>query len=291
VRPATPSAADPEDEGVPRYDRRSISYASTFGSPVSRTAIRAVEWATARPKILARLRAFEDRAARGEDHRGQAFWRAALDVMGIRIDTPPEEIRRIPATGPVVLVANHPHGLVDGMVLAELIGRVRPDYRILTRSLLTGIDESAAAFMIPVPFPHDPDAQAKMVAMRARALAHLAGGGLVALFPAGVVASADRAWGPAVERDWAVFTAKLIRVSGATVVPVRFMGANSRAYQVAAQVSALLRQGLLLHEVAHAMDRPQAPVVGEPIRPEALALSEPRACMAWLRETTLALKR
>jgi putative hemolysin len=52
-----------------------------------------------------------------------------------------------------VLVANHPHGLVDGMILANLIGRRRPDYRILTRALLTGLDESAASFMIPVPVP------------------------------------------------------------------------------------------------------------------------------------------
>jgi putative hemolysin len=73
----------------------------------------------------------------------------------------------------VVLVANHPHGLVDGMILADLIGRRRPDYRILTRALLTGLDESAAGYMIPVPFPHEPDAQSKMLEMRAEAMAHL----------------------------------------------------------------------------------------------------------------------
>lgn len=273
--------------GAPVHDRRSLSYANTFPSPWRRRAIRAVEWATARRRIVARVEAFERRGA----PRGQAFWAQALEVMGIEVLTPDAQVARIPREGPVVLAANHPHGLVDGMVMAEIMGRVRPDWRILSRSILAGIDPEASARMIPVPFPHEPDAQARMLAMRAEAMAHLAGGGLLALFPAGVVASARRPWSPPAEAEWNAFTAKLLRVSGATVVPVFFPGANSRAYQVAACVSAVLRQGLLLHEVARAMDRPQAPVVGEPIPPEALAgrWHEPRAVMAWLREQTLAL--
>lgn len=272
-----------------RYDRRSLTYSGTFPSPWRRAAIRGIEWATATPAILRRIRAFERREAMGESHEGQAFWRAALDVMGIALRTPAAQVARIPRSGPVVLVANHPHGLVDGMVLADLVGRVRTDYRILTRAILSGIDASASSFMIPVPFPHEPDAQSRMIAMRAQAMAHLGAGGLVAVFPSGVVASAERWGGPAVEAEWNVFTAKMIRLSGATVLPVFFPGSNSRAYQVAARLSPVLRQGLLLHEIAAAMDRPQAPVVGEPIPPAALAGREPRALMAWLRETTLGL--
>lgn len=276
-------------EAPRRYDRRSLTYANTFASTRTRLAIRAVEWATGKAAVLRRIREFERRAARGEPHGGQAFWRAALDVMGIDVPTPPEEVARIPREGPVVVVANHPHGLVDGMVLAEVLGRVRSDYRILSRSILFGIDEAASSFLIPVPFPHEADAQGRMLAMRARALAHLGGGGLVALFPSGAVASAPTAWGRPVEGEWNAFTAKLVRVSGAAVLPVFFPGSNSRAYQVAARLSPTLRQGLLLHEVVAAMDRPQAPRVGEAIPPEAMAGREGRALMAWLRERTLAL--
>src|SRR6056297_3755854 len=118
-------------------------------------------------------------------YRGQRFWRGALNVMGIDLLTPQEQLANIPKDGPVVVVANHPHGMVDGMIFADLIGRVRLDYRILTRSVLTGLDEAATSFMIPVPFPHDPDAQRKMVEMRAKAMAHLKEGGVVALFPSG----------------------------------------------------------------------------------------------------------
>jgi putative hemolysin len=289
---ATPLEAPPGRDDAPRlYDRRSLTYANTFEGAGTRGAIRAIEWATAKPAILRRLREFERRGAAGENHAGQAFWRACLNVMGIDLLTPPDEVARIPVAGPVVLVANHPHGLVDGMILADLVGRVRGDYRILTRSILTGIDESASSYMIPVPFPHEAGAQEGMLAMRRAAGAHLARGGLLALFPAGVVAASRTPWGPAVEAEWNVFTAKLIRTSGAAVLPVRFPGANSRAYQIANRLSPTLRQGLLLHEVVHAMDRPQAPVVGHPIPPADLAprLGEPRSLMAWLRERTLAL--
>ena len=153
----------------------------------------------------------------------------------------------IPKSGPVIITANHPHGLVDGMVLAELIGRVRKDYKILTRSLLTDVDQ-IADFMIPVPFDHEEDAIGKSIEMRKRAMEHLANDGVIVIFPSGKVAS-DTMMGPVVEREWNPFTAKMIQRSNATVVPVFFPGANSRLYQIANQISATLRQGLLIREV------------------------------------------
>lgn len=268
------------------YDGRRLSYANTFTNPVSRRVIQTMELLTGKFRLLHLIRKFE---AKGVPH-GQAFWAQALDIMGVTLETPEAEIARIPATGPLVIVANHPHGLVDGMVLAELIGRVRTDYKILTRSLLTGVAE-IEEFMIPVPFPHEDDALEKNLDMRKRSMAHLSDGGCVVLFPSGVVASSDRMWGPAIEREWNPFTAKMIFRSGATVVPVRFPGQNSRAYQVANRISPTLRQGLLLHEVCHALNKPQRPYVGEALQPDALKdwAAKPREFMAWLRDETLAL--
>ena len=145
--------------------------------------------------------------------------------------------------------------------------------------------------MIPVPFPHDPDAQRKMVEMRANAMDFLAQGRVVALFPSGVVMSSDSWWGPPIEREWNVFTAKLIRKSGAKVVPLYYPGRNSRAYQIACQVSPILRQGLLLHEIVRSCNKPQAPVVGKPLTEEQMAplQTDPRGFMAWLRQHTLDL--
>ncbi|MDK3020210.1 lysophospholipid acyltransferase family protein [Pseudodonghicola flavimaris] len=284
---AQPGAAGADPAGEV-YDRRSLTYANSFDDRLTSVAIKAIEWVTGKPSILRMVSKFERQNA---EFRGQKFWRGALNVMGIDLQTPDAQIANIPKEGPVVVVANHPHGMVDGMILAELIGRVRLDYRILTRSVLTGLDEAATSFMIPVPFPHDPDAQRKMVEMRANAMNVLAEGGVVALFPSGVVMSSDSWWGAPVEREWHAFTAKMIRKSGARVVPIYFPGRNSRAYQIACQVSPILRQGLLLHEIVRSCHKPQAPVIGKVLSDEQMAplQRDPRGFMAWLRNYVLEL--
>lgn len=284
----TRARSAPEAETVEIYDRRTLTYANSFDDPWTGFAIRAIEWMTGKLTILRMVNKFEKNNAK---YRGQDFWRGALDTMGIDLLTPEEQLANIPKEGPVVVVANHPHGMVDGMIFADLIGRVRQDYRILTRSVLTGLDEAATSFMIPVPFPHDPEAQRKMVEMRANAMDFLAQGGVVALFPSGVVMSSDSWWGPPIEREWNVFTAKMIRKSGAKVVPLYYPGRNSRAYQIACQVSPILRQGLLLHEIVRSCNKPQAPVVGKPLTDEQMAplQTDPRGFMAWLRQHTLDL--
>lgn len=268
------------------YDARRLSYAHTFDNPWQVRTIQSMEYLTGKLRLLRLIRRFE---AMGVPH-GQAFWKQALEVMGIELQTPAEQIANIPKEGPVVIVANHPHGLVDGMVLGELIGRVRTDYKILTRSLLTGVGE-IDEFMIPVPFAHEEDALKRNLEMRKRAMDHLKDGGVIVLFPSGVVASSDTMFGPVIEREWNPFTSKMIQRSEARCLPIFFPGRNSRAYQIACQISPILRQGLLLHEIVRSCKKPQAPVVGAPLTDEQMEplARDPRGFMAWLREHTLAL--
>ncbi|SFS20479.1 lysophospholipid acyltransferase family protein [Yoonia litorea] len=270
------------------YNRDALTYSDTFDSAWRRNVIKAIEWCTGKIKVLRVVRQFETQGKL----KGQAFWDGALAAMGIDIQTPPEQYAHIPKSGPVIVVANHPHGLVDGMILAQMLGRVRSDYRILTRAFLTDIDEDAGSVMIPVPFPHDVDAQEKMIEMRQKSMAHLEAGGLIALFPSGVVATSKTMFGPMIEADWNVFTAKMIRKSGATVVPLYFPGSNSRWYHMANRISPVLRQSLLIHEIAKAFDKPQKPVIGAPFDADDLSerLKKPREAMAWMREQTLRLR-
>ena len=110
--------------------------------------------------------------------------------------------------------------------------------------------------------------------------------------PAPVGGPPSRCWGRPYEGEWNVFTAKMIRKSGATIVPCFFTGSNSRWYQIANQISPILRQGLLIHEVVHSFDKPQAPIIGNPITPDQWEsrIGKPREFMAWLRARTLSLR-
>ncbi|WP_417246300.1 lysophospholipid acyltransferase family protein [Celeribacter sp.] len=283
---AVQNVPKPGDPDFVRYDGRRLSYAGTFSDPKKVLIIRTIEWLTGKLPLLRRIRRFE----RMGTPMGQPFFSQALEVMGVEVQTPEEQIAKIPATGPLVVVANHPHGLVDGLVMAELIGKVRTDYKILTRSLLTGIRE-IDPFMLPVPFPHEPDSHRASIRMRNEAMATLKAGGVIILFPAGAVASSETWWGPVKEKPWNPFTAKMVLKSGATVLPIYFPGRNTRLYQIADKISASFRQGLLLHEIARAMDKPQAPVIGDPLTPEDLKewQSKTREFMDWMRSHTLAL--
>jgi len=279
------SSENGQDPDTP-YDRKKLSYANTFTNPVQRNTIKTLELLTGKLRLLGKVRQFEKMGI----PVGQPFWKQALDLLGINLLTKQSEITKIPKKGSLVITANHPHGLVDGMVIAELIGKVRTDYKILTRSLLTGVKQ-IDQFMIPVPFDHEENALKKSLEMRKSAMDHLENGGVVVIFPSGKVASSETMFGDVIEGDWNPFTAKLIQKSGANVVPIFFPGSNSRIYQIANQISATLRQGLLIYEVVHAMNKPQKPLVGSLIKQDEISpwKSDPRGFMRWLRERTLSM--
>ncbi len=292
AKSATPATEAPAKPAAPAtahtYSKRDLTYANTFDNAFQATLIRTIEMLTGKMKVLRMIRTFERNGA----PTGIDFWPGALRAMEIDVQTPAEQIARIPKEGPVVVVANHTHGMVDGMVMADLISRVRPDFQILTRSVLTGLDEVASNFLIPVPFPHDPDAQRKMVEMRATAMERLKEGGVIAVFPSGVVAASKTWFGTPIEAEWNLFTAQMIRRSGAQVVPIRFPGGNTRAYNIANKVSATLRQGLLIHEIVKASFKPHAPIIGDALTEDQMAQlkTDPRGFIAWLRQHTLSLE-
>jgi len=277
-----------KEPGYTPYRARSLSYGNTFRGSWREPVIRTIEWFTGKVTLLRLVRIYESTPR----PVNQSFFSRALELLEIDLETPPEEIARIPAEGPLVLVANHPHGLVDGLILATLLETVRTDFKILTRELLNTVPE-ITEHMLPVAFPHEEDMIKKNIAMRKEAMAHLDAGGSIIMFPSGNVAAAPNWHAPAEEAPWTPFTAKLIRKSKAVVVPIYFPGQNSRLYTRANLISSALRQSLLLHEIVHSMQKPQRPFIGHPIGRALIdrQATNPEEFMAWLRTRTLALGR
>lgn len=283
---STKSDKDPEPEFVP-YDTKTLSFGLSGSSPVRVKIIRMVEWLSGKIRILRIVNKFEKS---GRQYEG-TFWAKILDLLRVELQTPPAQIAKIPKTGPVVVVANHPFGFIDGLVLTNLVSKVRPDLKILTRAFFATLPEIEEN-MVPVAFPHDPNSNAHNIAVRKEIMAHLADEGIVILFPAGRCATARTPFGKAIEHDWNPFTAKMILRSKAQVVPVYFPGQNGRLFQIFSNFSGTMRQSLMMHEIASKIGKPQNPKIGDIIGRDEIDpwVMDPRGFMKHLRGVTLAIK-
>jgi putative hemolysin len=219
----------------------------------------------------------------------RSFFDAMLDSLKIRYQCAPEEIRHIPTEGPAIIVANHPFGLLDGMVLGAILSGCRPDFRILTNSLIASIPQ-LREFTIPVdPFGGTEAVLANRKPLR-ESIQWLRGGGLLAVFPAGEVASLRPGRFGITDPDWTENVVRLAQRVSAPVVPVFFHGANSPAFHLAGLVHEPLRTLLLPHELLNKANSIVRASVGSPISADRLAGKDGiESATAYLRARTFML--
>lgn len=167
----------------------------------------------------------------------------AMDAAG-EIDEPPGF--DFPRSGPLVVVANHPFGILDPVILAHYTARHRPDVKVMTNALLSVFDE-LRPHIIPVnPFGGAEAAKENLAGMK-EALRHLRSGGTLVIFPAGEV-SRYRPGRGIEDPAWSSHVGSLVRRTQATVLPVFFPGRNSALFHAAGLIHPRLRTGLLLRE-------------------------------------------
>ena len=179
----------------------------------------------------------------------------------------------------MVFVANHPFGVVDGIILCHLALQARNDFRIMLHSLLCQ-DRELAEFFLPVDFVPTKTAQRNNIRSKQEAIACLERGIPVLIFPSGMVATA-KGWGlgEVHESPWSTFAAKIIRSTDATVVPVRFYGQNSRKFHVASYIAEPLRMALIIHEALNKFGQTIRVEVGNPLSPQELSAYDSRQAL------------
>lgn len=261
---------------------REISYAHSAETRGGRTVIRLLENATGRLGLIRRAAGYEDDVARGQD-----FWRVMMARYGISLEVVRGALEDIPRDGPLLLVANHPFGILDGMMMGHMLSEVRGEFRILANSVFQKAEE-INRIVLPISFDEDRDAVRLNLRTRQVALDYLKAGGAIGVFPGGTVSTAARPFGRPLDPGWRNFTARMIAKSQAQVVPVYFEGRNSRLFQIASHVHSSLRLGLLIKEFGKRVDSPAQVAVGEPIAQADLDRfgGDSRGLMDFLRQRT-----
>jgi len=193
-----------------------------------------------------------------------SFFEQALRALSVEIEVFDEDVRRIPAAGPLIAVANHPLGGLDGIILAALLQRVRPDVRLMANYLLGCMPEMHEACIFVDPFGGPAAADRNRGALRA-AMRWVAAGGALGVFPAGEVSHFTLRRGALTDGPWDGSIAALVRRTRATVVPIYFHGRNGRLFQLAGLVHPRLRTAMLPREFLHCRGRTVRVEIGSPI--------------------------
>jgi putative hemolysin len=277
-----PFPAEEALDGFPPSPR--FSYASDELSRLSQQLVQAIERCTGQPRIR---RMYEDYTRRNRPP--ELFWQDAIAALRLDLRLSRSPAACIPATGPLVIIANHPYGVVDGIILCWMVAQVRPDYQIMTHRILYQAPE-VRRYILPVDFSGTDEATRNNLTSRRQARELLAAGGALIVFPGGGVATARPFWRRVVDRPWGPLTAKLALATGADVLPVFVHGQNSRVFQAAASLHQVLKYAFLFHEVRNKIGAQITVTSGDIIPNAALqSLGDRHAVTAFLRQKTHAL--
>jgi putative hemolysin len=191
------------------------------------------------------------------------FIDAILENLHIEIDLFEDEIRGIPKEGPFILVANHPFGGIDALLMLKAVGRVRPDLRILSNFLLSSIDALNQRFIPTHVFDHDVSPSDDKGLREARK--HLQSGKPLGIFPAGQVSVYNLKSKSIKDRRWNQKVMDFIKEQNIPVVPFFIAGRNALLFNLLNIVSPVIRTGRLQPEFVKSQDRTVTLRIGKPI--------------------------
>lgn len=198
------------------------------------------------------------------DYNGIEFADRLISYLNIKINYNPEDLEYIPKTGPFIIVSNHPFGAIDGIIMLSLIGKVRPDIKILTNFLLSYIPNLENEFFPVNPFTQKPGLRSSLSGLK-MALEHLQNGGVLGLFPSGEVSSNCNRERVVKDIAWQKSIIKLIQNVEVPVVPLFFSGQNSALFHFLGKIHPLLRTVRLPHELSNKKNKTVILKIGAPV--------------------------
>jgi len=262
-----------------------FTYAAPEDAAWRRASIHLIEQSTRKPRLWRLYADYCSGPAAGD------FFAEALERLSISLAVERADLQRIPREGPLVVVANHPYGILDGLAMGRILSAARGgDFKIIANNVFKkALDLDR--IILPIDFAGTKDAVKRNIEARREALDYVARGGAIGIFPGGTVSTSAHPFGRPLDPAWRTFTAKMIARSDAAVVPIYFEGQNSRLFQIASHLNPTLRLALLINEFDARVGGALKVHVGKPL-PEAEIASrrrDPTALMDYLRAQTYRL--
>ncbi|MFN4273590.1 MAG: lysophospholipid acyltransferase family protein [Aliihoeflea sp.] len=273
-------------KSVPKPKRRfpELSYANDSHPSAARAFIRLVETLAGRDRFAD----LYDQWRREVVPTGDRVFGRMLDLIDLKVCR--TGITLEPASDePLVIVANHPFGIGDGIAILSLAESLGRPFEVMIHSDLLRVSEMTG-YALPVDFSETREALKRNMAVRREALRLLREGVTIVVFPAGGVATASRGFGQAEDLPWKLFPARLIQEGRASVLPVHFAGENGALLHLASRLSPTMRTSLLIHEFAKLSGKTIDMHIGRIMGPDELAAFRDRnELIGHLRKAVFAL--
>ncbi len=179
-------------------------------------------------------------------------------------------LKKIP-DGPFITVSNHPYGGIDGVVLVDLFGHLRPDYKVMVNRILAHFKTLQPSFITVTPTGAERTAPtADSISGVRLALGHIRDGHPLGLFPSGAVSDLSLKERKIRDREWQEAIVKFIQKAGVPVLPVRFFDRNSMFYYGLGVIDWRIRLLRLCWEMFNKKGKPMRIGIGPLISPEQL---------------------
>ena len=266
-----------------KAEKIKLSYSTENDPKLKKLFISTIEFLTGRRKLEKLYNEID-----ALDLQAGPLWEEILRRLDIGIIYDEDQFNKLPKDGPLVFIANHPFGVVDGLIMGSLGARVRPGFFVLANEVLCK-DKLLNQHMLPIDFAETKEAMRTNIETRQKTFDRLEKGDILIIFPAGGVATAPTPFGKPEDLDWKRFVIKVIQKTKATVVPIFVHGQNSRLFQIASHINTNLRLSLLLNEVRNKVGKNVHLSIGDPIPFEEIEhIKDRQMLLDHLREITYA---
>lgn len=279
----------PPNELLPALRQPHFKIEAQHGGPLRRKFVAAIARPLGRIMGLPLLNEIYDRVATRQDH--EDFLDKTLEVMGVDYRVTDEDLSRIPPQGPVIIVANHPFGAIEGVLLMALLGKIRPDFKVMGTHFLRFIPEIRDKIIFVDNFGKNSSMRSNIAPMK-ESLRCLRDGHLLAIFPAGEVSHMTFRKRRVTDPVWSPTVARIVRKTQAAVVPIFFQGHNGPLFQLLGLVHPRLRTVMLPRELANKRSHTIDISIGSAIPYKKLAaMSHDKDLVNYLRLRTYVLRQ